>query len=226
MKRTLALILAAAMLTTGIVGCGDKAETSKSQETAVTEEVPENVNKKLTDAINMQAVAVPEGGWTDEALLDVIYINGEKLNIPFTLSKLGEGFGVDTSGENFVQRDGKTTAALTYYGMICGLVSTQADTTTDDFASQNLSGITFYKSENDSDSFPEIYPISINGVTIGTKYDDMVTRLGFTVSESSENPNTSDKSFTVTGMTDNYYVRIIGRKAVIDHITVAPKNEG
>ena len=44
--------------------------------------------------------------------------------------------------------------------------------------------------------------------------------------ESSEDPNTSDKSFTVTGMTDSYYVRIIGRKSVIKHITVAPQNEG
>jgi len=226
MKKSLALILAAAMLTTGTVGCGDNAESSKSQGSAVAEEVPENVNKKLTDAINIQAVAVPEGGWTDEALLDVIYVNGEKLNIPFTLCELGEGFDIDTSGDNFIQREGKATAALTYYGMICGLVSTQADATADDFASQNLSGITFYKSEKDSESYPEIYPISVNGVTIGTKYDDMVARLGFTVSESSEDPNTSEKSFTVTGMTDSYYVRIIGRKSVIDHITIAPKNEG
>ena len=64
----------------------------------------------------------------------------------------------------------------------------------------------------------------MNGVTIGTKYDDMKARLGFTADESSGDPNTSGKSFTVTGLTDSYYIRIIGKDAEINHITIGPKN--
>ena len=65
MKRAFAFILAAALLTGGIAGCGDKAEKSSAESSAAVSEVPESVKNKLTDAINMAAVPVPDGGWSD-----------------------------------------------------------------------------------------------------------------------------------------------------------------
>lgn len=225
MKRAFAFILAAALLTGGIAGCGDKAEKSSAESSAAVSEVPESVKNKLTDAINMAAVPVPDGGWSDSALLDATYVNGAKLKMPFTLADLGEGFDVDTNGDNFLPEEGKTTALLTYYGRPCGLISTKAEVSAKDFASQEFSWLTFYKTDKEPEKYPEIYPISVNGVTIGTMYDDMVARLGFTADESSGDPNTSGKSFTVTGLTDSYYVRIMGKEAKINHITIGPKTE-
>ena len=225
MKRAFALIIAAATLAACTAGCGDKAEKSGAESTSAVSEVPESVNKELKEAIEADAVPVPDGGWTDDALLAVTLVNGKKLSIPFTLSDLGEGFGVETSGDNFMKKEsGETTASLTYYGRICGLLTTPADATADNFASQEYSKLTFYKKVSEAEKYPEVYPISMNGVTIGTKYDDMKARLGFTADESSGDTNTSGKSFTVTGLTDSYYIRIIGKDAEINHITIGPKN--
>ena len=50
MKRAFAFILAAALLTGGIAGCGDKAEKSSAESSAAVSEVPESVKAQTTFA--------------------------------------------------------------------------------------------------------------------------------------------------------------------------------
>lgn len=57
------------------------------------------------NSVRQEPAAVPEKGWTDETLLDVIYVNGEKQTLPFTLNDLGEGFDFLTDDKNFLVKD-------------------------------------------------------------------------------------------------------------------------
>lgn len=227
MKRKLLLALLCTVLTVPMMGgCGQNSSHSVNEDSVVQNEdditgvIPEEVKKKLTEVLEQEPVAVPADGWTDAELLDVIYINGEKMNIPFTMVDLGEGYSLLTDEENFIQQEGETSAVITYYEMPCGLVKALTDASPENFAEQVFSGITFYTVPANANQYPDMFPISINGITIGSSYDDIVEQLGFTVDENQEDPNVSNESFVVTGYTESYYVRIIGFDATINHITL------
>lgn len=66
-----------------------------------------SVRQKLRSVSEQEPAAVPENGWTDETLLDVIYINGEKLTVPFTLNNLGEGFDFLKDDKNFLVKESR-----------------------------------------------------------------------------------------------------------------------
>lgn len=47
----------------------------------------------------MESLPIPEDGWTYETILDKVRINVEKVDFPFTLNDLGDGFvPVDDKG--------------------------------------------------------------------------------------------------------------------------------
>ena len=230
MRHTLRLLCCAVLTAAVLCGCGQNGDgnpaPSGSSETAAsvqTDGVPADAAEQLRAVLEQEPAAVPADGWTDDTLLDVTYVNGKKLQIPFSMDALGDGYQVVTDEDNFIQREEKTTAALSYYGMICGLLTTPGKVTPESFAEQQFSGITFYTMVTEPESYPEVFPISINGVTICTSYDEMVARLGFTA-VGDEDPNTTGRSHTVTGLTEHYYVRIIVTDAVVRHITIAQRD--
>lgn len=228
MKTKLAIALLCIALNVPLMGgCGQNNSHSANEVSIVqsgnesSEGIPEEVKQKLTAVLEKEPVAVPADGWTDAKLLDVIYINGEKLTMPFKVKDLGEGIDIRTDGDNYVSGtslsgQSSSTATLTYYGTECGIATVREELSPEEFESHGISFISFSTLSSET---PEIYPISINGVTIGASYDDIVERLGFTVEENQADPNVSNKSFVVTGYTESYYVRIIGFDATINHIT-------
>ena len=92
-RRIFGLFLCSVMLVGSVCGCESKNESvndnSVSTEAAV---IPDDVKAKVKEAAFMESVPIPENGWTDETLLDTVRINGEKVEFPFCLNDLGDGF--------------------------------------------------------------------------------------------------------------------------------------
>lgn len=147
------------------------SSTAETQSTASTVSMPD-------------PVPVPEGGWTDETIKDVIYINGKNLELPCTEDDLGDGFEIvpDEESDKRLKEKGSTTYELNYCGYNVGKVAKEE--------SNKISSIYFEACESETshnvrEDYPDI-PFSINGVTIGTPFSDVKEIMGEDFSDKGE----------------------------------------
>ena len=140
-------ILAAMLLT---AGC---AQSDKASESAVAEILAKT-----------EPVPIPEGGWTEETILDVTYINGKPLKLPCAFDDLGEGFEYvpDEEADSRMQKFGFASYELKYNGVLVGTVGFSVE-------SERVTGFTF--NSRYDEKYPAV-PISVNGVTMGSPVSD------------------------------------------------------
>ena len=148
----------------------DKADKiEKSNSSAVTTTVASTVSMP-------EPIPVPEGGWTDETIKDVIYINGKNLQLPCTIDDLGDGFEIvpDKEADKELEEKGSATYKLNYYGYNVGqLYKNESD---------KILSIYFEACESETScnvraDYPDI-PFSINGLTIGTTSSEIKEIMG------------------------------------------------
>lgn len=222
-NKTYIAMLCAAVLACAAVGCGDK---DSGAESSVTITISDEAKQKLQTAIDIQPSEVPEGGWTDETLVDVIYINGEKAHFPSCLNDFGEGFTAIKDDPSYFKRnnDGSVNAGLNFYGDFVGVCSVLGCENADTVCTSRLKAISFSYDESDTENYPEIYPISINGVTIGTSYDDVVDKLGLTPISDDMDPYKNDfGNFALTVSTENFNLIINGSDFTVNYILISIK---
>lgn len=216
-------ILCAAILAAAAVGCGNK---NSGAESSVTITISEEAKEKLQAAIDIQPSEVPEGGWTDETLVDVMYINGEKTHFPSCLDDFGEGFDAIKGNPQYfkLNNDGSVNAGLNFYGDFVGVCSVLDCENADTVCTSRLKAISFSYDESDTENYPEIYPISINGVTIGSTYDDVVEKLGLAPVSDDFDPYKNDfGNFALTVSTENFNLIINGSDFTVNYILISIK---
>ncbi|MBQ8966594.1 hypothetical protein [Ruminococcus sp.] len=121
-------------------------------------------------------VPVPEGGWTDETLKDVIYINDKNFDLPCTVDDLGDGFEIEPDKEADKELEDKGSASydLDYYGYNVGyIIKMEKDT----ISSIYFESGTFQFSSDVREDYPYV-PFSINGVTIGMPFSEAKEIIG------------------------------------------------
>ena len=91
MKRKIILFMVIAAMSLSITGCGRDASSETDSSNISSSYISEEVS--VDDSY--ETVAVPEGGWTAEELLKTIRINGESIEVPFTVESLGEDYQLD-----------------------------------------------------------------------------------------------------------------------------------
>lgn len=64
---------------------------------------------------------------------------------------------------------------------------------------------------------PGLLPVSVNGITYHSTYDDIVERLGLTVTEGADDPHDGD-SFSIICHTDSYRLTIFGKDNLVNNI--------
>ncbi len=214
MKKTVLTMLCAALIITPLAGCSQGKASSDSPSAPQTQEVD-----------SPKSAAIPEGGWTDKSLLDVTTINGIKLSQSYTLSDIGDGFGLATGAGYFLKGDNRNTATLTYNGKNCGYATVEGDADENTIWQKRVVTISFSRAAEGDPDAPDKFPFSMNGVTVGSSYDDVVSKLGFRSDKADFDPAKSDATFSVTGLTDTYYVRMMGSKGVVNSITFGDRTE-
>jgi hypothetical protein len=133
-----------------------------------------------------ETVAVPEGGWTAEELEKTIRIDGKAIQIPFTIDSLGDAFDIDETTITFSSASKKASGNLTYNKEIVGAFSVEVDNI-DELGQGKILILAFKPFKGDYSSL-----VYINGVTIGSGYDDVLEYLG--------------KPTEITDANKNYYM--------------------
>ena len=76
------------------------------------------------------------------------------------------------------------------------------------------------EAEDNADIVKGDFPISVNGVTIGSDYDEIYEKLGFEPLETG-NPNSNDKGiFSLMGTSENYGIIIQGVNMKVERISI------
>ncbi len=159
-KRILALFLTA-VLTFSLSSC-KQTENVPSEVTAVTE---------------IETIPVPEGGWTRESLNDVIYINGVNYEFPLTLEKLGEDYECDeiaylNNHSNAFVENGDHKYLISFNASENDPVNNSTVVTS------IMTASTFYETVESDENLISKNAISVNGLTLGSSYDEIFDILG------------------------------------------------
>ena len=215
-KRILSVLLAGCLLLS--VGCSARENDSGSDESAsktndIVEEIPESVQEKLQSAIDVVPVRISGDAVTDEAVKDLIYIGGEKLKSPFTLSDFGEGVKV-IEDDKFISLNSKTTAFLTYYGMNFASCIVEGEKSVEEMYNAPITYISFVEYDYNDES-DKVYPVSINGITLNSTLEEAENALGFMEKEES-----SADYYILSYENGEFLVKIYMPQGVVSNIRI------
>lgn len=183
-RKMIALALCSLMSSYACCGCNPAGNESKNQQTssartsdAATAGIPEDVRAKLQAALDAPPIELPADEWTEETVKDAIYISGEKLKEPLTLRDFGEGLEV-RNDETLQFLEGKVVAYIKYHGLDIATCIVNDCTNFEEIYDCTLSYLDF--NYTDEENLIETnYPISVNGVSMGTSYQVAEEKLYF-----------------------------------------------
>ena len=128
------------------------------------------------ETVEIKTVEPPENGWTWEQISDVIYINNQKISNPINCNFIKSIFKIGDI--EYSEKMQSAAAALYFKGKYaCGIAfyhDSSEDTVNDESIVKNL---VFSAVINESDINNESL-ICINGVRLGTSYEDLILKLG------------------------------------------------
>ena len=174
----MAVILTAFMMMCASA-CTNSDKTEKPEKSESTASSTAETQSTASTVSMPDPVPVPEGGWTDETIKDVIYINGKNLELPCTEDDLGDGFEIEPNEEadKEIEKGRAGIYHLNYYGYFVGFVGKKE--------SNKIYSLDFDAFDSPIEDYPDI-PFSINGVTIGTPFSDVKEIMGEDFSDKGE----------------------------------------
>ena len=164
MKRIISLFLCSLMLTV-LCSCDNG--------NSVTETKIETLQTKIID---YKTIAPPKDGWTLKLLKDVVYVNGENAEIPFTLNDISDEFEIDK--DSISTDDEKVEALLKYENEIIGGITAVSDDKSD-FHNVPLDLFAIKPHKTVFDSL-----LVVNGAKINDSYDELIEKMGTPTEES------------------------------------------
>lgn len=175
--KNLALLLTV-VLSIVMTGCSDnKKEESMALESNNSNVYFDNLNK------HHETIPVPEKGWTIAELNKVFYVNGNNISIPFVLDDLGEDFAPNEEYWGFSSESNEGSGSILFNQEIVGSVSIRASNIKEVGQGHiNIFAIGNFFEEVNCNSL-----IYINGITIGSSYDEILEAMGEPSDISDEN---------------------------------------
>jgi len=188
MKKRLLCLTTAVILAFSMAGCGDVKDDSSAVDSTAAAAVNTESMETPPDLPEIEPVPVPEGGWTDETINDVTYINGKKINFPCKFKDLGEGFEIFPDDIELNKEKKTVLASVSYYGEIIASCKLRDCEDTNNLEEKEIIYLCFepaLASEYSSD-VPDKWPINVNGVTIGSSFEDVENNFGLELGDDNE----------------------------------------
>ena len=180
MKKRLLCLTTAVILACSMAGCGDVKDDSSAVDSTAAAAVKTESVETPPELPEIEPVPVPEGGWTDETINDVTYINGKKINFPCKFKDLGEGFEIFPDDIELNKEKKTALVSVSYYGEIIASCKLRDCEDTNNLEEKELIYICFepaLAAEYSSD-VPDKWPINVNGVSIGSSFEDVENNFG------------------------------------------------
>ena len=169
-KKTLTALTLSALLILPLSGCFEDPDPALS---------PDSVTK-LTAVLEEKPAAIPEKGWDEESIAKVIKYGGKTVSFPCTLDDLGGLFDYAEDGRFTVSDDGEVFGDLVYDTCNVGTAKLLNAPDKANYRKGTVKLLMFTAGKyGDGKFWPSVYPISVNGVTIGSSAKDIEEKLGF-----------------------------------------------
>ena len=161
-KRRFMALLAAAVVVCGLAGCQNSVNLKQTEDTL------------NAGAADIKTVEPPQDGWTLEQLNDVLYMNGQKIELPLMFGTLKDGYEIRDKRYNDEESiDHDIVGGYLYYEN-----SPIAMVTFHELESDNeILSLIFVRDIYESDQNNSEY-ISVNGFGLQSSIDDVSTCLG------------------------------------------------
>lgn len=156
--------------------------------------------------------------WTTEKLCEAVLINGKNISPICTLHDFGDEFEIDTNDElGLVYREDNQSAnaGILFSGKRVGYFSVMQCNGEDKVFDSPLNSIIF---DLESDEKIE-YPVSVNGVTIGSSSETMLKNLYF-MEKSDYSWDDEKKTYTLDFKTEEFTIKVICRDDCVNHILI------
>lgn len=131
-----------------------------------------NIQEETTE---IKTIEPPEDGWTWEKLSDVIYINNKKIESDITYEFLKTMFTFDDI--TYFENMSTASAFLNYNDNYAFAVAFYYNSPNKINETSIVKNLVFSSKRNNSD-IPNEELVSINGVGLGTNYENMILQLG------------------------------------------------
>lgn len=190
MNKRIVALLSALILMLSVTSCGDVSEPIDSdgntvQSSEISEEKKETA-ESVPDMPEIESVPIPDGGWTEETISEVIYINGKNVKLPCKIDDLGMNFELSS---DYTIRTTNNNSYVTYQyeknAMVeIGFCNYKNTNSIDNI----IKGDVFSIDCNPDDNYGyfevnRFLPISVNGVKIGSTVEDVEKNLDFDKNE-------------------------------------------
>ena len=156
--------------------------------------------------------------WTTEKLCEAVLINEKNISPICTLRNFGDEFEIDTNDElGLVYREDNKSAnaRILFNGKRVGYFSVMQCEGEDKVFDSPLNSIIF---DLESDEKIE-YPVSVNGVTIGSSSETMLKNLYF-MEKSDYSWDDEKKTYTLDFKTEEFTIKVICRDDCVNHISI------
>ena len=214
MKKSLLCLTAAVILAFSMSGCGDVSDSSSAESAkdalANTESV--ETPPELPD---IEPVPVPEGGWTEETIQDVIYINGKNVHLPCKFEEFGDGFEISIDEYTKFNDDNHAFVTYKYNDIMIGGMGIDNCANQDELQSGDVVYI-WCSTDYLEDGSDNRAPVSINGVSLGSTKEDIENNLDFEMAEVKKGSDYSGNA-----QIGNFSISLIVENNTLDIMTIA-----
>lgn len=183
MKKRLLCLTTAVILACSMAGCGDVKDDSSAVDSTAAAAVKTESVETPPDLPDIEPVPIPEGGWTEETIQDVIYINGNNVHLPCKFEEFGDGFEISIDEyTNIYEEHNYIFTPFKYNNIMIGTMNVANCT---DYDSLKSGDVVCFTCDSDilEDGSDNRAPISINGVSLGSSKEDVEKYLGFEMTE-------------------------------------------
>ena len=183
MKKRLLCLTTAVILACSMAGCGDVKDDSSAVDSTAAAAVNTESVETPPELPEIEPVPVPEGGWTEETIQDVIYINGNNVHLPCKFEEFGHGFEISIDEyTNIHEEHNYIFTPFKYNNIMIGTMNVANCT---DYDSLKSGDVVCFTCDSDilEDGSDNRVPISINGVSLGSSKEDVEKYLGFEMTE-------------------------------------------
>ena len=200
MKKRILSIFAVLAVAVNMVGCTPPNTAAPAE---VTEQIIVETTAETIETFEMKTVEPPEDGWTVEQLNEVMYMNGQKVELPLLLSSLDGDYEI----RDIEHYDESNRASGTLYYNDCFYAIITFYELDQDYQISTLSFVPTYYKNQDCSNYIKINNFGLNdNTTYISEYlgDKFTKKEGFIIYELLN----EEYTILVTDVEKNYMIMI------------------